>query len=174
MVSLPRRAVMALSLLAISAVLVTVLGAAKPLPHTQTYEHVSFTPPALVGKHIPIMNPSRIRPNTCTQVYLGSWVMHPVNNDNIYITPTVYNCSGNYNVDSVTWSYGSGSGAQLTNWWFYTNCGDWFSAMSGSPYAYLDSSHTSYTAAIGKQVPNPNNFDVDSKFSNGALWTACM
>jgi hypothetical protein len=121
-----------------------------------------------------VANPGHVYPLSCTYEGLGSWVESP-GGYTVYISPNVYNCSGQQYVDSIDWYFASNSGGvQFQNWWFYTQCGDWWSSHSGSPNTYLSPNNRSYSAYINQNVPNQHNFDVDSQYNPGGEWTACM
>ncbi len=151
----------------------TVLGAAAPTPSSgTTHTASSHYTGELPAYRRTVAHPDHIRQYSCTYENIGYWIEQPGGNV-IDLYPNVYNCSGKNYVDSVDWEFVSGSGVQLQQWWFYTNCGDWISALSASPYTYLDSSNTQYNGVIGQNVPDANNFDVDTQYGPGE-WTACM
>lgn len=157
---------------AIVVAMFTVLGAATPIPHSGTAHAVHYAG-ELPANLRTVAHPDHIKQYSCTYESIGYWVDKP-NGSVIDLFPNVYNCSGNNYVDSIQWIYSSGGGIQLQSWWFYTNCGDWISATSGSPNTYLNSSNTSYSAYIGKNVPNSYHFDVDAQYNPGGEWTNCM
>ena len=106
-----------------------------------------------------------VNPLSC--VYYGTEEANPtVFGAHISIAGVLYNCSGNYVLDSLKWTWNSGPGIVLQNWWLYQHCGDFSSEKSGSPNAYLGYGSTTYTTYPGASVSNIG-YDVDSKFAYG-------
>lgn len=128
------------------------------------------------GTHTPasIANPNKITPMACSYVYEGYWIEKP-NGTVIDVYPNVYNCSGTPTLDSVDYYWSSSGGVKLTNLWVYSKCGNWFSSESASPNVYLNSGNSHYQyAANSLVVDSYTNFDVDTSYSPGGEWTACI